>query len=206
MDEHRHARPRWWTKAVAVVLCVTAVSVCVARGTVLAWEPYGNNYRLIYGVGNYGNTPQHYWIDATATDFATTINNAMSNWIYTTSYWGITTPIYYTRTYTKSSSRMDIYQDEYVDHDWWGYTQWVKGSVVMEPEPHMNYVWGRITLDKYLANCRNIRGCIAHEMGHVMGLAHEFYNLSALMNGSSVNAAQVYRAMPDDLNGINYLY
>ena len=186
-------------------LCVAGLLWCLAAGTAEAWNTYPGDPRLIYGVGNYGNSPQHYWIDSSATDFATTVNNAMSNWIYTTSYWGITTPIYYTRTYMKSSSRMDIYQSPYVN-PWWGKTAWIKGSIVMEPQPYMNYVWGKITLDANLANYWNIRGCIAHEMGHVFGLFHEGIVEQAIMNPTAVNNAWVYRAMPDDLHGVNYLY
>lgn len=173
----------------------------------MAWETY-SDHNLVYGVGNYGNSTQHYWIDASATDFATTINTAMSNWVYTTSYWGITTPIYYTRTYTKSSSRMDIHQSV-LNNAWWGLTDWFRQSTPVNPYG-IDWIWCRVWIDSDFANCGNKKGTIAHEMGHVFGLTHE-YSACAVMNQELVNdwdrlLGLMDRCQPDDLYGINHLY
>lgn len=166
----------------------------------LAYDTYGG-HNLKYGVGNYGASNQHYWIASSASEFESSIDKAMSEWIYTTSYWGITTPISYTQTTVQNSSRMDIRQISSIPN-WWAYTYFFNGSAAQNPETG-DWVWGRIDLAGDFASCPKLKGAIAHEMGHVMGLAHVSSG-TALMRWD-INAMST-RAQPDDLNGINYLY
>ncbi|MFZ7121819.1 MAG: hypothetical protein ACOWWH_12835 [Eubacteriaceae bacterium] len=85
---------------------------------------------------------------------------------------GITTPISYRRTSTKSSSRMDIYKVSTVN-SWWGYTLMYHHNNEINPST-ANWVWGKILLDGDFASLSSSKekAVIAHEMGHVMGLAH----------------------------------
>ncbi|MFU8850138.1 matrixin family metalloprotease [Micromonospora sp. SL1-18] len=161
-----------------------------------------NRHKLIYGVGNYGASDQYYWVDSSASGYSSTIDTAMDNWIYTSSYWGITTPISYLRTSTKSSSRMDHYKVSTVN-SWWGLTQMFSGSTQIDPLS-ANWVWAKVLLDGDFANCPNKKGVIAHEQGHSMGLAH-VYSGTAVMR-ADIGGLSINRAQPDDLNGINYLY
>lgn len=161
-----------------------------------------NGHKLIYGVGNYGSSTQHYWVDPSASGYSGTIDTAMSNWVYTTSYWGITTPISYTRTSTKSDSRMDHYKVSTVN-SWWGLTQMFSGSTQVDPST-ANWVWAKVLLDGDYANCPNKKGVIAHEQGHSMGLAHVSSGTSLMR--WDIASLSISRAQPDDLNGINYLY
>jgi hypothetical protein len=182
-------------------LLMALLFVCIFSSNALAYDTFGG-HKLTYGVGNYGNSTQRYWIDATATDYEYYIDTAMSNWIYTTSYWGITTPIYYTQTTTKSISRMDHYQVSTIN-DWWGLTTLYNQSTAINPES-TNWVWGKIKLDGDFANCPNKKGVVAHEQGHVMGLAH-VYSGTELMRYDIADLS-TNRAQPNDLYGINYLY
>jgi hypothetical protein len=182
-------------------LILLAVGLTAGAQTASAYATFGG-HKLTYGVGNYGASDQHYWIDSSASAYAGTADTAMDNWIYTTSYWGITTPISYTRTTAKSSSRMDHYKVSTVN-DWWGLTQMYNGSTSVNPSS-TNWVWAKVLLDGDFANCPNKKGVIAHEQGHAMGLAHVSSGTSLMrwdIAGLSIN-----RAQPDDLNGINYLY
>lgn len=158
---------------------------------------------MTYGVGDYGASDQHYWISSTASSYENYIDAAMHDWIYTTSYWGITTPISYTQTSVKTNSRMDNYKVSTIN-TWWGLTTLYNGSTPLAIPPTVNWVWGKIQLDGDYANCPNKKGVIAHEMGHVMGLAHVSSG-TALMR-YDIAYLGIYRAQPDDLHGINYLY
>ena len=172
-----------------------------------AYKTYNGN-NLTYGVGNYGNSTQYYWIDSSASDYATEINTAMSEWKYTTSYWGITTPIWYNKTTVKTSSRMDIYQVTGNSSNWAGKTDHYIGSSIVLPTT-TDWVWGKIRLDSdfYAYSSSKRKAVVAHEMGHVMGLAENNLGSSSIMRVDILDySVSIYRAQPDDLSGINYLY
>ena len=90
------------------------VLALVLPGTASAYTTY-NGHVLNGGVGNYGSNPRYYYITYSAGAQETVINNAIYTWIHTTSRLGITTPIYWARTYTQSASVMDIYHNVYYD-------------------------------------------------------------------------------------------
>jgi hypothetical protein len=141
-------------------------------------------------------------VDSTASEYTSTIDAAMDNWVRTTSYWGITTPISYTRTSVRSSSRMDHYQISTIE-SYWATTQHLHGTSKVYPST-ANWLWGKDILAGDYAQCPNRKGVIAHEQGHVMGLAHEF-GITAVMAWNIADKSTT-RAQPDDLRGINHLY
>ena len=49
-------------------------------------------------------------------------------------------------------------------------------------------------------------GFIAHEMGHVMGLAHSDFSNVLMRADIAYNSSSTSRAQTNDLGGINYLY
>lgn len=187
--------------ALTAGIMILAIGVATGAQPASAYATF-NGHKLIYGVGNYGASTQHYWVDSSASAYSGTIDTAMNNWIYTTSYWGITTPISYTRTSTRSASRMDHYKVSTIN-SWWGLTQMFSGSTQVNPST-ANWVWAKVLLDGDYANCPNQKGVIAHEQGHGMGLAHVSSGTS-LMRWDIAGLA-INRAQPDDLNGINHLY
>lgn len=106
------------------------------------------------------------------------------------------------RTTAKSNSRMDHYKVTTVN-DWWGLAQFFSGNAQVNPAS-TNWVWGKVLLDGDFANCPNKKGVIAHEQGHVMGLAHVSSGTAVMR--ADIASLNITRAQPDDLNGINYLY
>ncbi|MCM8709458.1 matrixin family metalloprotease [Clostridium sp. SYSU_GA19001] len=168
-----------------------------------------NQHKLIYGVGNYGNNTQHYWIDETASEYTSYIDAAINEWKYTTSYWGITTPIWYTKTTSSSNSRMDIVKVDTIN-EWWGLTLMYNGT---EINPYSsNWIWGKILLDGDFSQLSGSssdnrrKAVIAHEMGHVMGLAHTSFTNAIMRADIAYCSPGIFRAQPNDLAGINYLY
>lgn len=189
---------RIWALTFFMALLLTATS----QKSALAYNTF-HNHKLIYGVGNYGNDTQYYWIDSSASEFAGNIKNAMENWKKTTDYWGITTPIWYMKTSRHSRSRMDIIHDSDVQYQWWGRAVQIYQGSQIDPDT-MNWAKGKVLLAHDYASYPNLKKqTIAHEMGHVMGLAHT--SMQAIMQDPIVNT-NITRAQPNDLAGINHLY
>jgi hypothetical protein len=76
--------------------------------------------------------------------------------------------------------------------------------------PTQNWWWGKVTISPYLkveGECGasgHRKAIVAHEQGHVMGLAHAA-NSDRLMYGG-ISGTSVNAPTADDVNGINHLY
>lgn len=184
-----------WSVISRLRLGVAAVSAMAA--VVLAAAPAGayqtyNNHRLTYGV-----VGQKYWIADSALPHKNGINTRWARWNETS------TPISYSRTWTKSQSRMDFYKVKSIN-SWWGATTFFVDTTRVNPN-NRNWWWAKVRLDGDFANCPNKLGVIAHEQGHGMGLAHVSGGNPRLMRW---DIAQLGTKKPwgDDVNGINHLY
>jgi hypothetical protein len=190
-----------------IVAIVTIAVVLAWGGTAWAYTTY-NDHVLNGGVGNYGANDRYYYITSSASVHTTDITSAMYEWIHTTSRLGITTPICWLRTYTQSQSVMDIYLGYYYDPalEIMAVTDFILNNVTCNPCV-TNWNWGKIKLNTPLFNPLsdyNEKGTIAHEMGHLMGLAHTALTdqiMCTLGAGRTVNACQ-----DNDCAGINHLY
>lgn len=187
--------------AVAVTALTVALTTAGGAAPAHAYSTF-DDHVLVHGVGDYGRSTQRYWVDTSASEYTDTITTAMDTWIHTTSRWGITTPVSYTRTTRKSRSRMDHHQVSTVN-EWWAMTVMYVGTTEVDPDSS-DRVWAKVLLDGDFASCPNRRGVIAHEQGHVMGLAH--VSTGAAVMRWDVAALTIARAQPDDLHGINHLY
>jgi len=164
-------------------------------------------YRLNGGVGNYGYNTRYFWIDSSASGYGALIQQAMDEWIYTTSYWGITTPISWRRTTVKSSSVMDIYANLDLGHSVIAATR--HKIYARDVNPYLeNWGWAQIFLNPSVFPKHtqfNQKGTVAHEMGHVFGLdetnSNQYSIMCQLASGRKVN-----RAQPPDLRTINLRY
>ena len=194
-------------KRKVLLAAVVALVVVACSGTAQAYTTY-NGHVLNGGVGNYGSNPRYYYITYSAGAQEDDITSAVYTWIHTTSRLGITTPIYWARTYTQSQSVMDFYHNVYYDVGTGivATTEQILNNVVIDPGT-ANWNWGKIKLNTPvfdLLSDFNEEGSCAHEMGHLMGLGHTSVTnriMCLLGSGRTVNACQA-----DDANGIIYLY
>lgn len=170
--------------------------------------------RGIGGVGNYGKNTQFYYIHSSASSYETFyIDTAWSDWIFTTSRLGITTPISFRQTTNRSSSVVDISAfngeldegyawTEHLDYGAGDGPDWVVPWIDKEDWDYAHIYINTPEFNKLSSFHK--KGTIAHEIGHAMGLAHtttKTYIMTQIGEGRTVNSAQ-----PDDLAGINYLY
>lgn len=88
-----------------------------------------------------------------------------------------------------------------------GVTIMYNGSTEVDPFSS-NWAWGKIQLDADFSDLSENKrlAVIAHEMGHVMGLAHSDFSNVLMRADIAYNSSSTSRAQTNDLGGINYLY
>jgi matrixin len=88
-----------------------------------------------------------------------------------------------------------------------GVTTMYNGSTEVDPFSS-NWAWGKIQLDADFSDLSENKrlAVIAHEMGHVMGLAHSDFSNVLMRADIAYNSSSTSRAQTNDLGGINYLY
>lgn len=188
---------------------VMSVAVMCATSIPAQAAPYDNwyNNRLVYGIGGGG---QAYWIAPSASNLTGSIDNAMANWINTSSRLGVWTPLYWSKTTNKSSARMELHYIYGPTTSFCGRANLIRNSNPVYPwlGTNRNWVWGKIDFNTrtfFTSGCTNRQGIVSHEMGHVFGLSHDLGSGSHLMYygiaGTSVQWATV-----DEANRINALY
>ena len=198
---------------------------------------YDNNHRLTGGVGTPNS--RYYWIDNSLygySVFPTQINNARNEWVNTGSI--LSTPIYfYEKTANNSGTAVDFYHrhimllDPISGEFVWpsGITEYFKthnNSSLQVYCDNSDWEWAKISLNSstssnnplqtYLVNnnTAKIRGVIAHEWGHAMGLEHPNETVNGWTYDIVVHdrlmtpypGRQATRASWLDLASINLLY
>lgn len=88
-----------------------------------------------------------------------------------------------------------------------GVTTMYNGSTEVDPFSS-NWAWGKIQLDADFSDLSENKrlAVIAHEMGHVMGLAHSDFSNVLMRADIAYNSSSTSRTQTNDLGGINYLY
>lgn len=175
-----------------------AVTVVLAVGPAGAYQTF-NDHKLTYGVAG-----QKYWLSASA------VNNNKNAIVNGVGLWNATsTPISYSRTTTKSSSRMDFYNDGNAASPYCAYTAFYVGTTSVNPY-NQNWWWSRVYTTPRLkqpAICgvaAHRKAVVAHEQGHVMGLDHA--NSAATLMYIDIAATNVNAPNGNDIAGINFLY
>lgn len=189
--------------ALLAALVWAVFGVPPAHAAVDNW--YGN--RLVYGIGGGG---QAYWISSTASSHTSSIDAAMQNWINTSSRLGVRTPLYWSKTTTKSAARLEVHAIVAPTASYCALTYHYRSGALVTPwvGPNRNWVWGKFDIHTNVFNtsaCPNRQGIISHEMGHVFGLSHND-NASTLMYRNIAWDSNVHWATVDEANRINSLY
>lgn len=183
----------------AIVLAMIAALIAISAAPAGAYSTFAG-HKLTYGINK-----QSYWMDSTAVAaHPNAIPNGVGLWSATTD-----TKVYYTRTSSKSASRLDFYRRSSESGRYCAVTEMFVDTKSVDPTKQ-NWWWAKVTIDPSLGRpsaCgpdEHRKGIVAHEMGHAMGLAHT-KNISTLMY---VDIASTYINAPtkDDRNGINALY
>ena len=88
-----------------------------------------------------------------------------------------------------------------------GVTTMYNGSTEVDPFSS-SWAWGKIQLDADFSDLSENKrlAVIAHEMGHVMGVAHSDFSNVLMRADIAYNSSSTSRAQTNDLGGINYLY
>lgn len=157
----------------------------------------------------YGVVGQKYWLDQTAVD-----NNEGAILDGVAAWNATSTPVSYSRTTVKSSSRLDWYRISTNDSACAVARHFVDTTNVNGADgvPESNWWWGRVNIRPQLktpAACgpaTHREGVLAHEMGHVMGLAHVNGGANRLMRTDISSLDNVNTPRQDDIDGINHLY
>ncbi|PGZ93370.1 hypothetical protein [Bacillus sp. AFS029533] len=165
-----------------------------------------NGHKMSSGIGNYGNSTKFYWVDSSANTYSTKIANSFDRWIYSTKYAGITTPISYRKTTSKSASTVDIYKVKSIGTGIVGQTMFFVNQTKVNPSVQ-NWYWSKIELSESLLSKfpQYQQVTISHEIGHAFGLSHA---AKQLMDPGADLAYSIGIEFPrkDEFNGINYLY
>ena len=192
--------------------CLLLLACVLALAPLLIATPAGYGYRTYKGRHlTFGVVNQHFWIgpDAEANNHDA-ITQAMSAWNATP------TPISYSRTGTRSQSRLDVTRVGFTDRRCAVTSHYVGTVKVNLPNgmPRSNWWWAAVRLRPslktyYLCGPAYHRAAVvAHEMGHAFGLSHRIDNSRTLMNRKLTFPPwwRVNNPRPDDVRGINALY
>lgn len=204
-QERARARRRVGLSATAGLLA-TVMAVGLG-GSAAAWEPYGPGYKLTNGVSN-----EFYWRSSGVID---NYNAATSSGV---GLWNSATgvSVNFASTTNSSAAALQIYQTATTNtrRDYCAITWHMNGTQDVNNgpggSPTSNWYYGKVYINRYTFKDPDQCGpstrrapIVAHEMGHVMGLAHA--GLGSLMS-AFIASTSVSAPTQDDKEGINVLY
>ncbi len=203
--------------AILGIVCLCLFAFPVSADGYLCKHGYRsyNDYKMFNGVGQYGNHRRYYWVHAgsVTSTYKGYVDNAVSQWVNTTSAIGVTTSISIRETTTKSSANFEFY-DYYIDIGVGGKTEFY----VNQRELFRNgagtltehFGWSKMTFSSYELTRLGIsaaqkQATIAHELGRGMGLTHQLTRPKSIMC-QYASGRTATRADATDCKAINHLY
>lgn len=204
-------------------ICISLLLVCSLVGMPFPVTPAyaviescSHGYRtfndkvLNGGVGAYGSANRYYWISPGLSNagYTTYVQQAVNEWVNTTTVPGVTTAISIAQTSVQGNSSFDLYNTSLGGPT--GRARfYIYSSEIADPSSQ-NWGWAEIHVDctvhsnnGYSAGTK--RGIVAHEFGHTMGLSHQ-PSLSTTSIMYNYDSRSMYRAATVDCNTINHLY
>ncbi|MGM0123606.1 hypothetical protein IGI37_000978 [Enterococcus sp. AZ194] len=197
-------------KMVVVVFIATIVSgLFFNMRTAYAAEYVLYGKKMTGGIGNYGNNPRYYWMSSYFNTSAKKkpVTDAMYMWNYSNGT-GAWTPLMFYNSAQQYGCILDIHKVSGrpgigAETTWF---TWKGQSVVPERN---NWDWCKIEVTNLYqaANSTKQKGTMVHEIGHVLGLAHN----DTFPNGGTVMRWMYADTMSkgptlNDFKGINRLY
>lgn len=202
--------------------CISVLLVCSLASALFLVTPafavtetcsHGNrtfNDRVLNGgVGAWGAANRYYWISSGFSNAGYTgyAQQAVSEWVNTTTTPGVMTSISIAQTSTQSSSSFDLYNVSMSSYT--GLTLFYLYSTQVSDPSTQNWGWTEIDID-----CADISvygdarktGLVAHEFGHAMGLSHQPTLSATSIMYNYDSGRSMFRAASVDCNNINHLY
>lgn len=200
-------------KKIMSVFIVTVMLITVYTTNIYAFNTF-DDHVLLGGVGDYGANRRYYWIAESALSLEGLIDQAVYEWIYTSTTPGVTTPISFRQTVQASVSVMDFHYDTFQSPYTYTYARARHFDLGGECYSYLeDWKWTTVEMNKLQFSKlptsgtygNQQLGCISHEIGHCFGLDHTYSSTYNIMYDGDYTR-RVTRAQKDDLNGINYLY
>ncbi|MCG8153206.1 matrixin family metalloprotease [Pimelobacter simplex] len=191
----------------AAVAALAAASLLAPTPPAQSFETWSN--RVLIG----GVTNKQYWMAAgVEANYFDATNQGVGRWNQAPSV-----PVSFSRTMNKPASEMDFYRtaDDNPRRDYCAITWHIVGTTDVNTEPNgapsRNWEFGRVYINQHTfktplcGNASRRAPIIAHEMGHVMGLAHAG-GTTLMARTISSPTSPATAPTQDDRNGINALY
>ena len=165
-----------------IVITLLVYSIVGKSGSVIAAGtiPPLLSHDLIWNIESV-----YYYINSSATSYATPIGSAAYNWVHTGYGWNNLYPN--TRTYNISNSTIDIYGYNNVDGyngytTFWARTNGHSGTAFAVDPDQNDWLYNEIYLNgEYLNTITKQRATTCHEMGHCFGLDENNTNQYSIM-------------------------
>jgi len=163
---------------------------------------------LLYGNLTWNIENIYYYVDSSASNYASIIAKSANNWVYTGYGYNRLWPN--TRAYNISNAAMDIYGYSSVDGSngytiFFARTNGTTGNIYQVNQNSTNWLFSEIYLNNYYLASEtdtNKQATITHEMGHVFGLNENNSNPYSIMCQAASGRA-VYLVQQVDNNAFN---
>ena len=199
------------------IVSVVPVSAANPDGYICrhGYHTFGD-YKMNYGVGEYGNNRRYFWMTGFNSTYQTYIRNAVDEWVHTTdSGPRVTTSISIRETTVKQNALFEFHNKFHGTYTL-GQTSFhmYDREISLNAQGALteNYGWAMMdicvsTLDNpsFAISAAQKKATISHELGHGMGLSHQNTRPASIMCQNQYGRYAT-RADAQDCRTINHIY